>query len=309
MSLKTEVRKITPDEARLIMGTNHNNRKVRRAVVEKYVRDMENGAWALNGEAIKISATGDLLDGQHRLLACIEADIPFETVFISGVPSDAQVAMDTGARRTFSDILRWKGESNVSSLATAVESALCWDESGTPAHRGKQHSNAERLAWLEANPDIRYAVRGWMPLACKPLRFPMSAGAPFLLRITRIDSDDAAEFVRLLKTGDGLAEKDPIARLRHWLLNAAGSKGKYAREEYAAVGVKAWNFWLKGKEVGHLVWRSGGSRREDFPFLSTPDGQLYEEIITDPAYVPPGHATFERMGFTPKDEQPQKAAG
>jgi len=314
MEIKSEVRTITPQEAEAILRTNTNNRKVRNAVVDKYVRDMEGGSWVVNGEAIKISATGDLLDGQHRLLACIQAGMPFDTIVTSGLLSETQIAMDTGARRTFSDILRWRGEVSVSSLASACETGLCWDTAGTPAHRGKQHSNAERLVWLEANPDIRDAIKGWQPVASKPLRLPISVGGPFLMRIRRISPIDAAEFIQHVKSGANLAEDDPINVLRRWLLNASSSKGKRGREEYAAVAVKAWNAWIKGRPVRNLTWRTGGANREEFPFMMTPDGQVYEEIITDPGYTPPGHVAVERMGFTRQAKpeglsQPQAVGG
>lgn len=310
--IKTEVRTVTPQEAEILLRSNNNNRKVRSEVVRKYVRDMERGEWLLNGEAIKISTTGDLIDGQHRLLACIESGVAFQTIVITGLPLDIQVAMDVGAKRTFSDILRWRGETSTASLASAIEAGMCWDEAGTPAHRGRQHSNAERLAWLDANPDIRDAVKGWQPLASAPLRFPMSVGGPFLMRMRRISPIDSAEFVQHLKSGANLAEDDPINVLRRWLLNASAQKAKRAREEYAAVGVKAWNAYLKNRPVRNLTWRSGGAHREEFPYMVTPSGDVYEEIITDPNYTPPGHVSVERMGFTRQAEPeglPEAAVG
>ena len=305
MGIKTEIRVIDPQEAEVILRSNNNNRKVRAQVVGKYARDMEHGKWLLNGEAIKMTDSGDLLDGQHRLLACVESGVPFETIIISGLPAEVQVAMDVGARRTFSDVLRWRGEVTTASLASAIEAGLCWDEAGTPAHRGKQHSNSERLAWFDANPDIRDGVKGWQGVASAPLRCPMSVGGPFLMRARRISPIDAAEFMQHLKSGANLAEDDPINVLRRWMLNASASKGKRAREEYAAVLVKAWNAWLKNRPVRTLTWRSGGASREEFPFMVTPSGEVYEEIITNPDYTPPGHMSVERvqrMGFSRQAE-------
>lgn len=281
MSVQTEVVTITPETASRILERNENNRAVREQVVTRYARDMQTGNWKLNGEAIKFAADGTLMDGQHRLYGCLLADTPFETFVIRGFEFDIRATMDTGARRSLGDVLRWQGEKNVAALAAATETGLCWDSYGTPASRGTAHSHTERLAWLEANPDVREAVKTWNGIHGVPLRLPYGSGVPFLLRATRISSEDAANFVHLLKTGANIGEKHPIAKLRSWAMRTASSKGRYGREDYMAVEVKAWNAYVTGREIGNLSWRSGGVKPEDFPVMIGPDGRSYDEIWTE----------------------------
>lgn len=308
MEPSSEWRTITPSEAETMLRANTGNRDPRDPAIDRLARDMQAGNWQLTGEAIKFASNGDLLDGQHRLMACVRAGVPFKTLVITGLPPESRENMDTQTKRTFGDYLRWAGEHNRTALASAVEAGLSWDTVGRPINHGRrQNSNAERMEWLRANPDIREAVTKAKSVSGTPLRAPTSIMAPFCMRATRISPIEADAFMESLKTGANLGEKDPIYRLRGWLIRAAEAKGQVRRVEVAAVVVKAWNYWLAGREITVLRWRSGGSMKEDFPFMETPDGRTYEEIITDPTYVPPGMEEvqptgIERMGFARQAE-------
>jgi len=283
--LQTEVVTITPEMASRILDANRDNRKIRQQIVERYARDIRHGNWKLNGEAVKIANDGTLIDGQHRLFACVEANTPFDTVVVRGLTFEVRETMDTGAKRSLGDVLRWKGEANVAALAAAIEACLCWDENGAPTNRGATHSNSERLAWLEANPDVRDAVRIWHPLVAAPLRITSAGGSPFYLRAARLAPSEAESFVHLLKTGTNLTEDNPINRMRNWSFRAGAAKGRFAREEYSAVLVKAWNAWVLGRPMKHLSWRRGGVNPEEFPTMFGPDGRSYEDWVTAPPSV------------------------
>jgi hypothetical protein len=104
--LKQVTETITPTKAKKILAeTNVDNRSMRRTVVERYARDMANGNWRLTSDPIKFDADGRLIDGQHRLQACVEAGKSFKTAVAYGVEVIAKEAMDTGLRRTFADVL------------------------------------------------------------------------------------------------------------------------------------------------------------------------------------------------------------
>ncbi|KAF7277615.1 hypothetical protein GWI33_002970, partial [Rhynchophorus ferrugineus] len=83
--IAAQVETITPDLARQYLAFNTHNRNVRSYRVKGYAADMRDGRWTLNGEAIKFSADGTLLDGQHRLQAVIEADVAVQMLVVRGV--------------------------------------------------------------------------------------------------------------------------------------------------------------------------------------------------------------------------------
>jgi len=68
---------ITPSIAKGYLENNQNNRRVKDTKVKLYAREMMAGRWKEGtAEFIKISKAGNVLDGQHRLLAIIMANKP-----------------------------------------------------------------------------------------------------------------------------------------------------------------------------------------------------------------------------------------
>jgi hypothetical protein len=66
---------------------------------------MRAGRWKLNGESVIFDSADRLLDGQHRLWACIESQRPFETVVVFGADPEAFTTIDQGRHRSPADHL------------------------------------------------------------------------------------------------------------------------------------------------------------------------------------------------------------
>ena len=85
---------VTPTLAAAWLALNNNNRRAADRVVARYRADMLEGRWEFAGDPIRFDAQGNLIDGQHRLLAlagCPEGtqfkflvvrNLPVESVFI-----------------------------------------------------------------------------------------------------------------------------------------------------------------------------------------------------------------------------------
>ena len=98
--ITAKVETITPEIAKTMLGENVNNRRISRDNVNLFAREIRNGEWRFNGEAIKFGKDGRLLDGQHRLLAVIAADKPLTTLVIRGLEDETQQTMDSAEKRT-----------------------------------------------------------------------------------------------------------------------------------------------------------------------------------------------------------------
>lgn len=108
--MKIEIREITPDGAREILATNYSgNRAVRVRTVEMYASDMAAGRWQLTGAPIQVSASGNLIDGQHRLHAVIKSGIPVPFAVATGVPDGAYDHLDIGMSRNVQDVVKARG--------------------------------------------------------------------------------------------------------------------------------------------------------------------------------------------------------
>lgn len=90
---------ISPAKAQEMMLRNRKNRRVRPLHVAAMARDMRAGRFMENAETIKITATGNVWDGQHRLLALIKADVTLFFWVAYGFPDDdaaLHATIDTG---------------------------------------------------------------------------------------------------------------------------------------------------------------------------------------------------------------------
>lgn len=99
---------LTPDLAAWLLecNTSHNRRLALREV-DQIAADIVAGRWKANGDTIKVSDAGKLVDGQHRCEGVITADIAVPTMIVFGVPDDkdTMATIDTTGRpRSVRDI-------------------------------------------------------------------------------------------------------------------------------------------------------------------------------------------------------------
>lgn len=104
--MKSEACYVTPSMAKAWLQANTANRPVKKTIVKTYAHAMKRGEWKLSPQGISFSASGRLIDGQHRLMAILESGASVWVYVTSGAPDDAFDALDQGARRSYADISR-----------------------------------------------------------------------------------------------------------------------------------------------------------------------------------------------------------
>lgn len=283
MSLEVSIREITPEEALQILDRNPDNRSVRQQRVQQYARDMKAGRWRIGAGALLFNGNGDLMDGQHRLLACVLAGKPFSTVVITGMTQADHATIDTGMTRTFSDELRWREESNVAELAAVCLLGWTYDNN-QPGKAGKiGGSRIELLTWLNKNPDVRESVRAGRSV--KELLMRTTAFTITHYIVVREHGPAVADaFLNHLMKGTDYAPGDPCLALRTYALTMSKSSTlRPSTVEWFAVCLKAANSFLTGRPIQRLHWRRLGPKRENFPALvSTTDAiDVLEDYADD----------------------------
>ncbi|PQJ62391.1 ParB N-terminal domain-containing protein [Photobacterium angustum] len=146
------------------VNKKNKNRKLSRTKVNKYVEAIKNGKWCLTGEPIIISADGEILNGHHRLQACIEAGVGFIATITYGVTDDLSFAhIDVGNIRSRAQVLEMAGVkvsapilSRVAMLAKAFEMTKNpYDFRGT---QGTSFQPAEILDYVEDHEELAISV-------------------------------------------------------------------------------------------------------------------------------------------------------
>lgn len=266
--LEVEFAEITPDKAKRLLANNPVNRTPAKAVVERYARDMRSGNWKVNGQTIKIASNGRLIDGQHRLKACIEADRSFPGLIVGNVDEDAFDTFDLGAKKSYHIVLAERGEQNTAALAAALK--WVWlHERGRVGMRVDQPTPAELDDVLARHPDIRRSLDYINKI--RPFVAP-GIGVSMHHLCAEISPPRADEFFDRLVDGLGLTAESPIYVLREKLIKERSKDRRSAANEQERIVwiIKSWNAWVRGQTMKTLSWRRKGPGREDLPSLLKP---------------------------------------
>ena len=254
---------ITPALAEKYIAKNTHNRNIRQRTVDAYAAD---GNWQWNGEAIKFAVSGTLLDGQHRLLAIIQSGAAVKMMVIRGLPDSTQHTLDTGIKRTFSDVLKLRGENSYTVLAAIVRGVFFWESAQRfGGATGLRAANTQLLKILDKYPWLRDGAPILANISAQA-GLPVSASGPLWFAFMNIDPDDTAYFFERLSSDENHSNGEPIYMLRRLLATSREEvRGTRNVTYLAAVTIKAWNAYRAGDQIGQLRWRPGGSNPEKFP--------------------------------------------
>jgi len=273
-SQSNEPRKVTPAQAKKWLAENRGNRTISEKIVLTYAIDMEAGKWQLTGDPIRIAKDGTLLDGQHRLEACVLSGKPFWTYVMEGCDPKVKWVIDTGLKRQMKDVLKMQGEVNSTLLAATLNWLIRYDENGTRIQRGITHN--ESLSYLSENPTVRDSVQFASAIRSRLKLVTATIVGGTHCVVARGDRHLADNFWKSLATGVDLQPRDPIFIYRRWLERNYYGDRKASSTVNSAVAIKAINAWLEGKEMQSLGWRPAGG--EEFPRLIVPDGVVSDEV-------------------------------
>lgn len=122
-----------------------------------FAEAMKRGEWKTTHQGIAIDSNGVLVDGQHRLTAIVEADVPVKLTVFTEVSPDSFDVLDTGKRRNAADVLAIEGEKNTLQLAAMLRTVWLYDNRPDLSWSGgnARVTNHQILETLEANPGIR----------------------------------------------------------------------------------------------------------------------------------------------------------
>lgn len=258
MFTKTQI--IDPKTAQEWLDTkNVMNRPVSLRTVEKYAQEMKAGRWKLNGEAIIFGQSGNLLDGQHRLHACVKAGRDFTTLVTLGVEDSTFDTIDDNNPRKLRDVLAILGEVNPNFLSSALYFVYAY-ANGTFRARdirgGKTIATKKVLErMLETQPGIRNSVRYYSSLRARPggIMLPPSLAIGLHYIFSLVNEEKANEFFDQLQSGLELKDSSPIYLLRQRLIAGAKERSaKLMQESQYVYTVMAWNAFVAGKKCGRM---------------------------------------------------------
>jgi hypothetical protein len=244
------------------------NRPIRWKDVAAYARDMKAGNWnGRNGETVKLARDGTVPDGQHRLYACIQAQVPFECLVVSGVDPEAQDTIDAGVKRKMSDQLNLRGEQNALIMAAVARWSWRWLR-GARKSGGSvmpNPTNPELTAFIEADERLRYAASF---AAASYAQFRSVRASVYGMAWMLLHGSDylaADVFLGKIVTGADVGIGHPALAFRNRMIRARETGERLNEHEQLACLIIAWNAFKEDRQLTRINLPAGKLSTKNFP--------------------------------------------
>lgn len=228
---------IGPKEAQMILdGDRPANRNINPINLKSLCRELEEGNFISNWESIKHVTYHDnsaVVDGQHRITAVIETQIPIITAVAFNLPPGAEETIDQHKPRTIGDIFKIQ-EVDVPRKAQApINMMLNYINNGIPLTANNiwtmvywgfkvKYLPRDYKKYLHSHPEIAESARLIWTLADKaPIKSPrgMIATLHFFYSYYCGLKEQADRMVRDLYKLDMVSVESPSYQLNRYFLN------------------------------------------------------------------------------------------
>lgn len=264
--------KVPPELSGEWLERNTHNRPWTEERTSLLARDMEEGRFRFNGDSIRFSYEGVLLDGQHRLRAAVKANFTLDTNVCFGLPPDTQETMDDPMIRSSAHQLALAGIPNASQSAAIAALILTHQRSGVARQNdmGSRPTKRQVGEFVMVDFNNGGAIQVAINQGRKLSKIGVTCGtAGFCYYLFATRSMELADrFFNELASGAELSEGNPAYLLRERLIaNKATSKVKMTKIYLLALFFKAWNAYRMGTQLRNLRWHNDGPNPEPFPVV------------------------------------------
>ena len=254
--MRSRVQTISPSRAAEMLDANTTNRPLSRAVVRSFADAMRRGDWVVTHQGIAFDVNGVLVDGQHRLAAIIEADMPVEVTVFTEVDEGTFDVLDTGKRRNAADVLAIEGEKSSTMLAAMVRTIWLYENRPDLNWSGGAAvvTNHQIVQTLDRHPKLRGFVAVGEQIAVATGMIKNAAGAASYLVSRSSKRAELDEWYEGIIDGAGLGKKDARLVFRRVMFAMARKQSGQAMRrrdtrEHVALYLKAFNAWRAGERT------------------------------------------------------------
>tara|TARA_R110000824_G_scaffold401090_2_gene610638 strand:- start:2786 stop:4099 length:1314 start_codon:yes stop_codon:yes gene_type:complete len=261
---------------KISLANNPTNRPLKLPIAKRYSLEWLRKVWHVNLETVVFGKSGQLRDGQHRIVGFILAEqqrqinpkqwgiepLVMEVLLGFGVEDTNEVAdsFDKGQARSLDDVI-YRHEDFSSKLSDGDQKKmakilagalrLVWIRTGGQTVSSAPHfPHSEALEFYTKNPGILKSVnlittldRGEKSEKLIGSLISQAYAAALHYLMCNVDKAKATTFWTSFATGEGLAKGSPILALRSYLLRVSAGSGK-ERDAIVGACVKAWSFYL-----------------------------------------------------------------
>ena len=244
------IEQITPDFAEYVLETkNTKNRSMKPANLKRLVTAIDNGEWIITNQGLAFDKDGNLLDGQHRLLAIVKTGKTLPIMVARNMDPKIFNCVDTGTARTAADGLYIQGCSASKHLAAGIKVYLLykrfprgsWTFAAVPTH-------SEILQEYKDNQEVYDEITNQMGVYHRKFHFfNLSVGIPMykLISEKNYSEEILSEFWTQFSEGTNLNIDNPILSFRNQMMQKGfRHRGSYYQRYQLNAFIRLFNLWI-----------------------------------------------------------------
>lgn len=260
---------VTPEMAKEWLAEhNAGNRKFKRNAITRYARDMKRGKWNPDASDIKFDRTLNLIDGQNRLFAAVEANVSFPTLIRTCIAAEARDHVDQGVRRSIADSFQMAGVAHYTAMGAAVVLRARYEAgmaSGNAPWQDRRVNltHQEAIDYLGAHPMMERMGTDAQAMSTVGPQVPKSVWVAFASMCAEANEQEARRFADMFIHGEVVKTVgDPILALTRYVAQAKpqnrgpGIRSRISAERHLLALVLAWNAWRLDEDLDRIVVRS-----------------------------------------------------
>jgi len=245
--------RISPTAAAEILGSFNDHNRVRRdGATLEYAQSIHDKDWEDTGIPVLFDEHGQLVDGQHRLAACVIAKKSITTLIVFGVDFSSYRAIDRGKKRKLSDDLHTDGHAWAPDRAKLI-SFLYRERTGNliakltayplnPSQGDALTIDSEDSLGPQIDQSLHFVYgygRTWHPRKM----ISRALTAYLFIKLNAIHQPAACQYLHQLITGtipEGAAADNPVTNVRNRLLDV-DTKDKLKAARKLLILIAGWN--------------------------------------------------------------------
>lgn len=257
---------ITPELASQLLAQNKSNREVSKANLRFIEGQFNSGRITFNGETVKFTKEGKIMDGQHRLMASVNTRKSFPTLIAFGLEPKSFTTVDIGKIRTASDIISVEGYEHPKVLASTAKLVMAIKTGSRGLTlgglKGTKFDNQDVLDFVETQKDFvertLEARELWAQMP-SPRFLPCHVFCTMFFLFSERNIVAAEKFMEGLAIGSNLEKNSPILLLRTTFQKWQNETKNIRHTSFdrCIVITKAWNAYRTNKEIKRLQYKRG----------------------------------------------------
>lgn len=263
---------VSPSEAKMILLAMPAQRPLQSGNVAYFRSLIQSGRFKVTHQGIAFDKAGRLIDGQHRLTACVEADAAIEIQVTFNLDGSLFDSFDRGKNRTIADDLITSAltATKIDGFLVSAGAKILWHlDAGrapwTSLNRGEFDVNIIRDV-MQRHPYIHDAAALCGKNSAALRGIGTGVMTAFYTKFHEAHAGKAEQFMEQLIWGENLRGGDPVYALREYRKFAGSAMQKTNRAAIMVILVRCWNAFVEGRQLSKVSSALRGD--ENFPKIS-----------------------------------------